>query len=372
MRLPRLYSQLVIQLLVIAFAGECANAAWAPGSDEIGETRVTLVRCPDGGTPVCARITNDGAVHLLYDLNGLTWYSVSRDKGKTFEKAICAVDPDSRKPGLEFSGADMSVNNSRQVFIAMSTNAWKLKLPQNQWSLQYTTLVPSASAFSPVFNLNNKSSEGFSLAADDRGNVAAVWLSDKLFANFSRDGGKTFSSNAEISKDCDPCPCCTTSSVFGVNGDLAVLYREEAGNNRDMYLLINHRDGRISRKRISSTLWNIDACPMSCFTITKAGGGYIAAWPTKGRVFFVKLDKDGNQLPSGEIATEGRAVAHEGILALAAPNGDTLIGWNHDGRLNWQLFDATGLPAGSTESTTEAGKWAAGVVLADSRFILIQ
>jgi len=359
-------------MLAIAFAVGCANAAWVPGSDEIAAMRVTVRRCPNGGTPVCARIANDGAIHLLYDLRGLPWYSVSRDNGKTFEKPICTVDPDSRKPGLEFSGADMSVNNNGHVFVAMSTNAWKLKLPQNEWSLHYATLAPGDAAFSPVRNLNDKSSQGFSLAADDRGSVAAVWLSDKLFANFSRDGGKTFSSNAEISEECDPCPCCTTSSVFGANGDLAVLYREEGGNNRDMYVLIDHRDGRISRKRISSTLWNIDACPMSCFNISRAGDGYIAAWPTKGQVFFVKLDKDGNQLPPGEIATGGQAAMHEGILALAALDGETLISWAHASRLNWQLFNATGRPAGSEGSTIEDGKWAAGVVLADSRVVLFQ
>jgi hypothetical protein len=372
MRLPRLYAPLAILLLAIAFSAESAKAAWVPGSDEMSGGRVIVRRCPNAGTPVCARITNAGVIHLLYDLGGLTWYTVSRDNGKTFEKAICTVDPNSRQPGLEFSGADMSVNNNGQVFVAMSTNGWKLKVPQNEWSLHYTTLAPGASAFSPVSNLNGKSSQGFSLASDDGGNVAAVWLSEKLYANFSRDGGKTFSANAEISNECDPCPCCTTSSVFGANGDLAVLYREEAGNNRDMFILIRHRDGRISRKRISTTLWNIDACPMSCFTISRAGEGYVAAWPTKGQVYFVKLDKDGNQLPPGEIATDGRAVSHEGILALATPDGHILIAWNHASRLNWQAFTANGRPTGWVESTAEDGKWAAGVALADSRILLFQ
>ncbi len=356
MRLPCLYSPLALLLLAITFAAESANAAWVPGSDEMSGGRVTVRRCPDAGTPVCARIARDGAIHLLYDLGGLTWYTVSRDNGNTFAKAICTVDPDSRKPGLEFSGADMSVNSGGQVFVAMSTNGWKLKVPQNEWSLHYATLAPGDSAFSPVWNLNDKSSQGFSLASDDGGNVVATWLSEKLYANFSRDGGKTFSPNVEIDQDCDPCPCCTTSAVYGANGDLAVLYREEAGNNRDMFILIRHRDGLVSRKRISTTLWNIDACPMSCFTISRAGDGYVAAWPTKGRVYLTKLDKNGAQLPPGEIATDGRAVAHEGILALATPDGHTLIAWNHAGRLNWQLFSATGRPAGWIKSATEEWK----------------
>ena len=66
---------------------------------------------------------------------------------------------------------------------------------------------------------------GFSLAADDNGNVAATWLSDKLYANFSRDGGRTFNPNAEVNPSYDPCNCCTTRAVYGNDGTLAVLYR---------------------------------------------------------------------------------------------------------------------------------------------------
>ncbi len=356
--------------VAVVFAG--VSVAGVGDSGGIGGGAVVVARCPAGGSPVCARVTNDGAIHLLYDSDGLAWYAVSRDGGKTFNRPICAVDRDSRKPGLEFGGADLAVNNKGQAFVAMSTNAWKLKLPENEWSLQFATLSRGESAFSTVSNLNDKSSERFSLAADDSGNVAAVWLAEKLYANFSRDGGKTFSPNAEISTDVDPCPCCTTSSVFGASGDLAVLYREEAGDNRDMWVIIDHRDGRITRKRISSTLWKIDACPMSCFTISRAGEGYVAAWPTKGRVFFVKLDRDGNQLPPGEVATSGSAIMHEDVLALGGPTGESLIAWKHGGMLNWQLFNAAGRPTGLGGSIEGAGKWAAGVGRADGHFVLFQ
>ncbi len=358
-----------LSLLLILF---WAIAAHAAGQDILGQNRVVIARCPGGGQPVRAQITPDRSIHLLYDLQGLVWYAVSRDQGKTFDQPICAVDRDSRKPGLEFSGSDLAINDKGQVLVAMSTNAWKLDLPKDQWSFQYATLAPGASAFSKVQNLNQKSSESFTLAADDRGNVAAIWLSGKLYSNFSRDGGNSFSPNAEISPLVDPCPCCMTSAVFGANGDLAILYREEANNDRDMHVLINHRDGRLVRKRISVAPWKIDGCPMSCFQISRDGNGYIAAWPTKGQVCFARLDADGNRLPPGEITPTGRAVMHEGILALAAPDGHALIGWNHDGQLNWQLFNTDGSPAGPPESASTAGKPAAGVVLTDGRFVLFK
>ena len=77
-----------------------------------------------------------------------------------------------------------------------------------------------------------------SLAADDKGNVTACWLSDKLYANVSRDNGETFGPNVEIDPRFNPCNCCTTSAAYGEDGRLAVLYREETNNERDMYLVL--------------------------------------------------------------------------------------------------------------------------------------
>ena len=82
--------------------------------------------------------------------------------------------------------------SAKAAEFILSTNAWKLKLPESEWAYFYTTLEPGATAFTPVRNLNRKPSEGFSLAADDNGNVTACWLSDKLYANLTHDNGNTF------------------------------------------------------------------------------------------------------------------------------------------------------------------------------------
>jgi hypothetical protein len=368
---PAVSKARIVALLFVSLSLATSFASAAERNDR-SSSSVTVTACPNGGSPVRAQISHDGVIHLLYDLRGLCWYTTSRDNGRTFNKPICVVDADSRKPGLEFAGADMALGRNGQILVAMSTNAWKLGLPKEELSLHYATLAPSASTFSPVQNLNRQSSEGFSLAADDHGNVAAVWLSGKLYANISRDGGQTFSPNAELSTECDPCPCCTTSSVYAPNADLAVLYREKAGDNRDMYLLIRHPNGRITRKRISSTLWNINACPMSCFCLSATSDGYVAAWPTRGHVDFTRLDKDGNQLSPGEIATDGLAGIHDGVLALAAPSGQALIAWNYLSNLSWEIFDAAGRRIDAPQSAPITGKWAAGVVLNDGHFILFK
>src|SRR5439155_16837718 len=111
------------------------------------------------------------------------------DSGRTFSPPISIVDAAAQKPGLKFSAWDLAVGKDGRVHVALGNNAWKLKLPHDQWALYYASLAPGAKAFSPGRNLNHKSSEGFSLAAGESGAVTAAFLSDKLYAMISRDHG---------------------------------------------------------------------------------------------------------------------------------------------------------------------------------------
>src|SRR5690242_13543635 len=143
--------------------------------------RVTTTAVSSLGRPVVARTDSAGTIHLLCDAPDGPRYARSDDGGVTFSEAIPVVTGGSRPAGLEYSAWDMAVGKGGRVHVAMATNAWKLKLPQEEWGYFYANLDPGSSAFSPVRNINRKPSEGFSLAADDKGHVTACWLSDKLY-----------------------------------------------------------------------------------------------------------------------------------------------------------------------------------------------
>ena len=274
-----------------------------------GVRKVTTVSVPDGGKPIVAKTDAEGMIHLLYDSEDGPKYLKSSDGGLTFGPPISVVGEGLRKDGLEYSAWDMAVGKGGRVHVAMGTNAWKLKLPQDEWGFFYASLDPGAAAFSPVRNINRKPSEGFSLAADNKGNVTACWLSDKLYANVSHDNGDTFEPFIEINTRFNPCNCCTTSAAYGDDGKLAVLYREETNNDRDMYLVLWDQDqGQMTRKRVSRTLWKIDACPMSYYTVVRERGGFVAVWPTKGQVYFARLDGKGDRRPGGN--KDARTVRH--------------------------------------------------------------
>jgi hypothetical protein len=265
----------------------------------------------------------------------------------------------------------MAVGAGGRVHVAMGTNAWKLKLPQEEWGFFYASLDATAGSFSPVRNINRKPSEGFSLAAGEKGKVTACWLSDKLYANISHNNGETFEPFIEINPRLNPCNCCTTSAAYGQDGKLALLYREETNNERDMFLVLWDQDrGGMTRKRVSRTPWKIDACPMTYYAVARDRMGFTAVWPTKGQVYFTRLDGKGEPLPRGEIKTPGRSGMRSGVLALRGSDGKTLVAWKNDGEIGWQLYDVDGEPVGSPGSAKSSGNGTAGVAGKDGQFVL--
>lgn len=336
-----------------------------------GAERVQVVRIPGASNVMKAQRGADGAIHVVFDAADGPRYVKSTDGGKTFSAPLALVDAASRKPGLEFITWDMAVGADGRVHVALGNNAWKLKLPDEEKGYFYAALAPGAKAFAPLRNLNHKPSEGFSIAAGNEGAVTATFLAGKIYTMASRDGGGTFSTYAELNPSLDPCKCCTTSTTFGPDGRLAMLYREETNNERDIYLVLaDPKGGKQSRTHISNTPWKLEGCPMTYFTIQGTDTGYVAAWPTKGQIYFARLGKDGAVLSPGEIRTPGRNGMRTGIVALSAKDGTTLIAWKNQDTLGWQLYDVQGQPIGSAGSEPSRGSGAAAVALPDGRFMV--
>lgn len=334
--------------------------------------RVNAIRVAGGAKVVKAQIDRGGTIHLLLDSEDGPRYVKSTDGGVNFSAPMKIVDAASEKPGLRFQGEDLAIGKDGRVHVAMSNNAWKLKLPQEEWGFYYSSLAPGAKVFSPGRNINRKPSEGFSIAAGERGNVSASFLSGKLFTMVSHDNGETFTPYAEPNPEWNPCDCCTTASAYGADGKLAVLYREETNDDRDMYIVLLDQlsESKPSRVRVSGTPWKLAGCPMTYFAITRTDSGYVTAWPTKGQVYFARLDKNGTVLPPGEIKTPGTSGMRNGLLALSARDGATLIAWKDKDVLGWQLYDSKAQPLGEPDSAPSLGGGAAGIVLANGNFLL--
>ena len=190
--------------IAIAVAALGSASSRIPSAAGEPTSRVTTVRIAGAASVVKAQTGSDGVVHALFDAADGPRYASSKDGGVTFGASIPVLDKAPRKPGLMFSAWDLAVGKDGRVHVAMADNAWKLKLPKDEWGFHYAALAPGAKAFSPVRNLNHKPSEGFALAADGRGAVTASFLADKLFAMTSRDDGETFGAGAELDPAWNP------------------------------------------------------------------------------------------------------------------------------------------------------------------------
>src|SRR6478672_8945846 len=138
MRIRGTYLGLAISVVWVNVLAFSASGADSPAP------KVHLVSIPAGGEIMTAKVDSKGAIHLLYDSADGPQYVNSTDHGASWSEALPLVDPASRKPGLEFSVWDMAVGKGGKVHVALGTNAWKLKLPQNEWGLYCASLAPGA------------------------------------------------------------------------------------------------------------------------------------------------------------------------------------------------------------------------------------
>jgi hypothetical protein len=145
-----------------------------------------------------------------------------------------------------------------------------------------------------------------------------------------------------------------------------VLYRSATENiHRDIYLLTSQDNGRSFEGR-EVHRWDINACPMSSMAFSEAAGKVEGAWETGGQVYFEDLTRRS----STPVSAAGESKGHKHPRVAIAPNGDTLMvwtegtGWARGGSLVWQLYDATGKPAGQKSIATGVPAWSFGAVVA--------
>ena len=346
---------------------------WAGNARVAGDVpSVSITPLPGLSQPVRARRGADGVIHVIADGPGGPRYARSLDDGVTFGPAQPVVVAADLPAGLEFAAEDLAVSPDGRVHVALSSNGWKLKRPQEEWGFYYTQLSPGGGAFAPLRNLNRKPSEGFALAAGANGMVVASFLSGRLFTQTSTNRGQTFGPYAELDPAWNPCDCCTTALAFGQDGQVALLYREETDNLRDPYVAVwdAGRPTPPRRTRLGEGHWHLAGCPMTYFSLEATRTGYVAAWPTEGRVRLARLDATGAMLTPGEIATPGKTGMRQRVLALESPEGTVLVAWNESGTLRWQLYDRSGQPLGAAGEASATGKHAVGVSLPGGQFRL--
>jgi len=170
----------------------------------------------------------------------------------------------------------------------------------------------------------------------------------------STDDGKTFArETAATDQPTGACGCCGMIATAARDGRVFALYRSATDTvNRDMYLLSSQDRGRtFSDQKIDA--WEVGYCVMSSAALAAGQGGILAAWETKGQIYFGRIDATANKIPRiSQAPGDGAKRKHPAIAASA--NGRTIVawtdgmGWKKGGSLAWQVYDAALQPSGET------------------------
>jgi hypothetical protein len=327
---------------------------------------VRVVHTPNGGEVPDAEVETNGAIHIAFVKGEDAFYAKSDDGGKSFSQPLrINSQPSTVHPASMFRGPDLALGQNGRVHVIWYVNAYQRKLPQNEWGVFYSHLDPGQTTFAHEMNLNHKPSDNYSLAADHRGHVAVVWMAGKLFVTESSDNGASFRTQ-DISI-ADPCECCASRALFSKAGVLMISYRDKAENVRDMHLITRLGGNEtFQKRRLSSTPWPINACPMTGTFLATQAAHTVAAWETKGDVFYARIGAD-DKTPN-----EIKVARGKWPIALSSPDGTVLVSWKTGSTLSWQKFDLNGRAESLVESTPSLSvNRQAGVVSKDGTFVLI-
>jgi hypothetical protein len=304
---------------------------------------------PNNGAVPDAEIAPDGTVHLVYVVGEDVFYAKSADEGRTFSPPLRAnSEPKTAHPANMFRGPDVALGKDGRTHVIWYSNGYQRKLPKNQWGVRYGFIDANGKAFSQTTNLNHVPSDNYSLAADARGRVAIFWMTDGLFLHESLDNGVTFATPRRVTI-ADTCECCASRAAFLPDGTLLCVYRDKEKNERDMFVLLQPAlSPDFTRSKLSVAPWQVNACPMTGTFVAPATSGLVAAWETKGQVYFARCDKAGRKIGSLEVAAGKRG--GKWPIALAASDGTLLVTWKRGNAVEWQLFDSDDKPVGEVQS----------------------
>ncbi len=162
------------------------------------------------------------------------------------------------------------------------------------------------------------------LASDGKGTLFAAWLDKRgakgtrLYSSRSTDAGLTWSRNIAVyeSPDGSICECCHPSAAIDAAGKLLVMWRNELGGSRDMYLA-ESLDGRSfsTPQKLGNGTWHLNACPMDGGGLAVSSARTLTAWRRDSNVFLAEPGQPERQVGTGK------------DVALALSGNRTYVAW---------------------------------------------
>lgn len=321
----------------------------------------TLLR--EGSSPQLAADSR-GIVRLLFGRKDTIFAATSRDAGVSFSPvAVVGI-----VPGMHLGntrGPTIASSRSRSVVMAIDTRGdiftYELDHATDRWHRAAGTLNDSAGS----------APEGLAtVAADEADHFYAVWLDLRqnrqnqiYFAPVPTRGVKRVRNRVVYSSpDGHVCECCRPSIAIA-GKQVAVMFRNWLGGNRDMYVATSANGGRTfsPASKLGEGTWKLDACPMDGGGLVVDRSGKVgSAWRRELTIYFAEPGKAETVIAEGRspmIARDGKrtyivwqqgtaiklktlgadteSVVGEGRLPQVLPvtGGGVLVAWENAGKV---------------------------------------
>jgi hypothetical protein len=356
--------------------------------------KVKRLRVPNRGIQPQTAVDAKGVVHLIYyhgdPRHGDIYYVRSTNEGGTFSRPLRVNSAAGSAIAIgNIRGAHLAVGKDARIHVAWNGSG---KRGREDEGMLYARLNDKGTAFETQRNVIHDAKGldgGGSVAADDAGDVYVVWHAPepgekgeehrRVWVARSTDEGKTFANEkAAYDKATGACGCCGLRAFADRKGNVYVLYRAASEHvQRDTYLLIS-KDKGANFRGDDLHPWKIEACPMSSFAFAEGANDIVAAWETKGQVYFARLDPATGKR-SEPIAAPGDARDRKHPVVACNMRGQTLLvwtegmGWERGGAVAWQFYDKNGRPTAEKGRTDGVPMWSLVAVFprADGGFTIV-
>ncbi len=375
-----------VVLLALGVPGRCGEKTSA------ADGGVAVRRLPEGAIQPQVAVDGKGVVHLVYykgdPAGGDVYYARSTDGAVFKEVARVNSQPGSAIAVGSIRGAQVALGKNGRVHVAWNGSRRAMpQAPGDAVPMLYTRLTDDGTAFEPQRNVVRAAvglDGGGSVAADGAGKVYVVWHAPPpgqkgetnrcVWIAASADEGRTFApEKAATAEPTGACGCCGLRAFADRKGKVYVLYRgARTPTQRDMFLL----SGAGTDFQVEDIHpWAVDTCPMSSEAFAEGPGGVVAAWETRGQVYFARIDPASGKRSAAVAAPgPGRSRKHPSVAVNG--RGEMLLawtegtGWNKGGSAAWQVYDRDGRPVGAPGRAEGVPVWGlvAALVRPDGRF----
>ena len=230
-------------------------------------------------------------VVLTYGAGDSVFFAKSDDEGRTWTKPVAV-----------WSGGRVSLGMRRGPRIALAGKSILISATVDETGKGGDLLLWASSdggmTWSKSRRLNDvpaSAREGLHAMTAHGDRVFAAWLDarargTRLYGAASDDGGATWTANRLIyaSPSGSICECCDPSVAIDDRGNISVMFRNQAGGNRDMYLARSTDGGKSfpQAQKLGTQSWKLDACPMDGGDLKlDSSGGAVAVWRRQEDLF---------------------------------------------------------------------------------------